>query len=292
MIHGEKKDFQVNEFRDDRGKIREYLRNYSGFMLHFNGIKYDFAVLTYLDKNNYFLSQDWQIFCTKAKEFSDKIINSEDELFVYKYMNHPNFSKITHVDTYLFWAKLLRLSKKISLKAIGIQLNYPVVQELPYPPEITELTKEQIDEIHHYCSVHDLGILRLLVEELDGKNPKANLGSLGTIALRQNIVKEYGINAWSMDGPKIASEALLNEYCRITGKDKREVSKWRFDRPTIRFKNLFKDVDFGFTTEPFISVHKEWMSSINTFEKEFIINSKSGHALKISCGVGRNTFCK
>ena len=104
--------------------------------------------------------------------------------------------------------------------------------------------------------------------------------------------KQKSDDADKYSEPKIASEALLNEYCRITGKDKREVSKWRFDRPTIRFKNLFKDVDFGFTTEPFISVHKEWMSSINTFEKEFIINSKSGHALKISCGVGRNTFCK
>lgn len=291
MIHGEKKDFQVNEFRDDRGKIREYLRNYSGFMLHFNGIKYDFAVLTYLDKNNYFLSQDWQIFCTKAKEFSDQLINSEDDLFVYKYMNHPNFSKITHVDTYLFWAKLLRLSKKISLKAIGIQLNYPVVQELPYPPEITELTKEQIDEIHHYCSVHDLGILKLLVRQLEGKEGQTTvpLGNLGSIILRSQIVKDYNINAWSMDAPKIASEALLNDYCRITGKDKRYVSKLRFEKPIIRFAELFKDIDFNFTTEPFISVYKEWMNSINEFNKEFNVFLPNGEGLKLSCGIGRTS---
>lgn len=273
----------VNEFRDDRTALRNYLRNYNGFMIHFNGIRYDFAVLTYLDQNNWFINNGWVFFCEQAKQFSDDLINTQDDLFVYKYTNHPKFNKITHIDLYLYWAKLLRVSKKISLKGLGIQLNYPVVQELPYPSDIKSLTKEQIDEIHHYCSVHDLGILRKLTHAFEGNY---NLGNLGTIQLRGQIVKDYGINAWSMDGPKIASEALLNAYCKITRQDKKSVSKIRFDRPTIRFKDIFKDVEFNFITEPFISVYNQWMNSIDTFSKEFVVFSKNGHGLKISCGVG------
>lgn len=117
----------VNEFRDDRTALRNYLRNYNGFMIHFNGIRYDFAVLTYLDQNNWFINNDWVFFCEQAKQFSDDLINTQDDLFVYKYTNHPKFNKITHIDLYLYWAKLLRVSKKISLKGLGIQLNYPVV---------------------------------------------------------------------------------------------------------------------------------------------------------------------
>lgn len=185
----------------------------------------------------------------------------------------------------MFWARLLRISKKISLKALGIQLNYPVVQELPYDPNIKELSKEQIDEIHHYCSVHDLGILRLLCDQLEGSNTTIPLGDLGTIRLRDTIVKDFGINAWSMDAPKIASEALVNSYCKITNQDKRSVLKQRFDRPTIKFGDLFKNDNFNFQTEPFISVYNQWMDSIDTFSKEFIIFS-NGHGLKISVGIG------
>lgn len=286
----EKKDFQVNQFRDDRILMKEFLRSYSSFMLVFNGIKYDFAVLAYCDMNNYWLNQDYTVFLQKTKEFSDLLINSDDELFVYKYMNYKLF-KFQIIDTYLYWARLLRISKKISLKALGIQLNYPVVQELPYEPNIRLLTKEQIDEIHHYCSVHDLGILRLLCDQLEGSKTTVPLGDLGSIQLRARIVKDFGINAWSMDAPKIASEALINSYCKITGKNKRDVSKLKFDRPTIKFKDLFSDTDFGFTTEPFISVYNQWMNSIDTFSKEFIIFS-NGHGCKISVGIGRNTFYK
>ena len=35
------------------------------------------------------------------------------------------------------------------------------------------------------------------------------------IKLRGNIVKEYQLDCWSWDAPKIASEALLKDYCKI-----------------------------------------------------------------------------
>lgn len=280
----EKISFWCNHLRDDRNEMKEWLRQYKGFMITFNGIKYDFAVLTFLDQNNYFLEYDYSYFNRKTKAFSDYLINSHDDLFVYQYIG-KSFTQMTQIDLYLFWAKLLRISKKISLKGLGIQLNYPVVQELPYPPDIPILSDEMIKEINHYCSVHDLGILRLLCEQLEGNNTTVPLGDLGTIMLRSKIVKDFGINAWSMDAPKIASEALINSYCAITGKNKKSVLKQRFERPTIKFGDLFKDIDFGFTTEPFLSVYNEWMNSINTFSKEFIIFSNN-HGLKISVGIG------
>jgi len=280
----EKIDFQVNQFRDDRIAAKQYLRDYNGFMIHFNGIKYDFAVLAYIDRNNWFLNKSVLEFCRLVKEFSDQLINLQDELFVYKYIGH--FTKITHIDLFLYWAKLLRISKKISLKALGIQMNYPVVQELPYPPSIQELTYDQIQEIHHYCSVHDLGILRMLCDQMEGGKTTIPLGNLGSIQLRHKIVHEFGIPAWSMDAPKIASEALLNAYCKVTGKDKKSVSKMKFEAPTIRFGDLFKDIDFGFQTSLFQQVYNSWMNSVNTFSKEFAVINPSGDGIMVSCGVG------
>ena len=280
-------DFQCNEFRDDRLAAKQYIRSFDGFSIGFNSLKYDWAVMAYCDMNNYWLNQSWDVFCRECKSFSDVLIHSDDDLFVYKYVNYKKF-KFQIVDLYLYWAKLLRLSKKISLKALGIQMGYPVVQELPYPPDIKELSKEQIAEIHHYCSVHDLGILEMLTVQLEGVPGQTTipLGNLGTIALRNQVQKDFGINCFSMDAPKIASEALINEYCRLTGYNKKEFTKLRFSKPTIKFGDLFKDVEFDFKTPAFKKVYEGWMNSIDTFNKEYIVFCDSGHAVKVSVGVG------
>lgn len=273
-ITGKSWVYFINEFQDDRLELKKYLRSFKGFSLSFNGQRYDFAVLEYIDQNNYWIGQSWQVFCSNVKSFSDTLINSDDEMFVYKYINHKNF-KFIIVDLFLFWAKLLRISKRISLKGLAIQLGYPVVQELPYPPETRILSKEQIDNIHHYCSVHDLGILKMLTQAMEGD-----------INLRNQIVKDYGINAWSMDAPKIADQALLNEYCRLTDNNKKEVSKWRFDKPTIRFGELLKHIPVKFETDIFKSVYNQWMNAVDNFSKDFIVFCKSGHAVKINASVG------
>lgn len=280
-VSKESKCFMVNEFRDDREELKSYLNSYKGFMITFNGIRYDFAVLTYLQMNNWFADLSWEEFCFKTKQFSDQLINTEDDLFVYQYIDRE-FKDIIHIDLMLYWSKGLRQSKKISLKGLGVQLNYPVIQELPYSPDIPKLNREQIDEIHHYCSVHDLGILRLLTYAFEGKS--VPLGNLGTIQLRGKIVSEYGINAWSMDAPKIASEALLKSYCKSTNQREKDVSKLRFDRPTFKFRDLFDHNLFIFETPVFQSVFEEWMESHNEFSKEFIVGDK--YPVRISAGVG------
>jgi len=280
-------DFQCNEFRDDRLAAKQYIRSFDGFSIGFNSLKYDWAVMAYCDMNNYWLDQSWDVFCRECKAFSDALITTDDDLFVYKYVNYKQF-KFQIVDLYLYWAKLLRLSKKISLKALGIQMGYPVVQELPYPPDIQELTKEQIDEIHHYCSIHDLGILEMLTVQLEGVPGQTTipLGNLGTIALRNQVKKDFGIDCFSMDAPKIASEALINEYCRLTGHNKKEFTRLRFDKPTIKFGDLFKDMVFDFKTNQFKSIFNEWMNSTKAFDKQWLAIPKTAEPVKISAGIG------
>lgn len=272
--------FWVNQFKDQRKELKNYLRTFKGFSIGFNSKFYDFIVLAYIDQNDYFLDKPVKEFNQKVKEFSDYIIGLEDDFEKYKYVGY--FKNFILIDLFLYWSKLLRQSKKISLKGLGIQLNYPVVQELPYPPDYTGLTLDQIKEIHHYCSVHDLGILRLLTEAFLGKS--VPLGPLGTIQLRQKISKENSIDAWSMDAPKIASTILLKGYCKDTNQKEYDVSKWRFERPTIKFKDLLEDIKPDFQTSILKDVWNKWLNSTDTFSTEFIIGDK--HPLKISVGVG------
>jgi hypothetical protein len=91
---------------------------------------------------------------------------------------------------------MLRISKKISLKGLAVQMNYPVIQELPFHPD-TKLTYKDLPVIRHYNSVHDITILRWLTEKKEEE-----------IKLRSYISKEYNLPCWSLDAPKIASEIL------------------------------------------------------------------------------------
>lgn len=274
--------FEIGELVDDRKKLQIFLSSYKDFWISFNGMHYDNVVLTYGQKHNWWMNESSVIACRKLKMFSDIVIEDDDNYE--KIKNYKYFFKFINIDLFLYWPKGLRLTKKIGLKGLGIQLGYPVVQELPFDPKMS-LTTEQIDELRHYNLQHDLGILDLLTQAFEGKS-KIPLGNLGTIQLRHTVVDQYGLDAWSWDAPKIASKALLSAYCKDTNQDPKVVEGFRFERPIIKFGDLFKNIDFGFTSTVFKNVYHEWMNSYDTFSTEFVINTKSEHGLKISCGIG------
>lgn len=282
----EKKYWEISEHRDDRAELFGFLSDYKGYWISFNGKHYDDVVLTWFVKQ-YYGSEDlhelpvWQL-TSKLKEFSDKVINSEqfyEELKTYKY---GWSKKITQVDLFLFWSKGLRLSKKISLKSLAVQLNWNHIQELPYPHN-SHLSKEEIEEVKKYNLNNDLGILNKLTDAFSGVI-KVPLGNLGTIQLREYVRKKYGFDALCWDPPKIASEVLIQDTCKRVGWNVKEFKEKRFTKEEFCFRDLFEN-QFEFKTEPFISVYNSWMNSCNHFSKEFTTFTKD-HGLKISVGVG------
>ena len=159
---------------------------------------------------------------------------------------------------------MLRLSKKISLKGLAIQMNYPVVQELPFDPSMS-LNHAQIDELRHYNSVHDLGITDLLFTQFTGKGT-VPLGNLGTVQLRHVISQKYNLTCMSWDGPKMASELLLQEYCKITNLNPKHVKSLKFQHtnklelPPIDFKlDCFKKLYIGMS------------NALNEFNEEIVL---------------------
>jgi hypothetical protein len=278
--------WEVTEFQDDRIKIVDFFKKYDGYLISFNGIHYDEVIISFLLKEwNVLKNLENKEFCLRIKQFSDLVIHSEDnyeKVKKYKWFD----KKWTSVDLYNFWSKMLRISKKISLKSLGIQLNYPVVQELPYNEKMV-LTKEQIDVVRNYNNVHDLGILDMLAERMKED-----------ISLRIDIKKQYGLECLSWDAIKIASEALLQDYCKSTftfapGTDNetayneyiRSVRNLIFTRPTIYIKDILRDFNPDFKLPIFQNLYKEILDSVDSFSKELDVvygNTK----IRLSYGVG------
>lgn len=259
--------------RDDRQKLYKFLNEYKEFWISFNGQHYDNIVLAYGQMNRWWPNLTVEDTCLKLKLFSDELIKCEEEQYYQKFGKYRNYFKWIDLDLFRYWSKLLRKSKKVSLKGLAIQLNYPVVQELPYSPNLI-LTENQWKEVMEYNLIHDLGILDLLTVTMNQE-----------ILLRQQIVQQTKLNAWSWDAPKIASEILLQSYCNKTGQNSNDVRKLRFEKESVRLGDLFTDLNLQFETKMFQDVYDKLCNSYNTFSHDFIVFQNQGN-MKISMGVG------
>lgn len=266
-------NLEVSEEFDDRDKIYEFFSKYDGYLIGFNSINYDEMMIKYFLKEFKFLRKcSKKDFLESMKSFSDKLIDNENNR---DYLKKYFYQEITwtSIDLFLFWSKMLRISKKISLKSLGIQLNYSVVMELPYSDK-TVLNLEQLQHVREYNNIHDLCITDLLAEKLKPE-----------ITLRRNIRQDYELNCLSWDAPKIASEVLLQDYCSQTGKNPVEVRRMKFFPYTGTIGNLLKEIPFSFKNEQLQKVYGEILSSDRNFSKEFaFISGKT--SLIISLGIG------
>ena len=252
---------RINEYDD----VVKFFNGFNQYLISFNGIHYDNCIMLYIIHNKL---DNVDNYLQKLKEWSDYIINNDfwwndSELKKYKYHN-----KWIDIDLYLYWSKMLRLSKKLSLKGLAIQLNYPVVQELPFDPAMS-LNHAQIDELRHYNSVHDLGITQLLYDNM-----------LSDVKLRQYISETYNLKCYSWDAPKMASELLLQEYCKLTNQDPKYVKSLKF-----KHINKLELPEIKFQMDCFKDLYNEMSDSLNEFSKEIII-IKNNTTLKLTYGKG------
>lgn len=269
---GDKVLFEISEESNDFDAFFNYYSNYKGKIVSFNGIYYDNLMICYLLKNYETLkNRPWDQITLDLKYFSDQVINSTDHS---SYKDIKYFKKgWTDIDLFVYWSKELRLSKKISLKSLGIQLGYNVVQELPYHPD-TILKKEDLPNIRTYNLTHDLGILRLLYN-----NMKPD------VDLREYIKETLDIDCLSMDAPKIASEILLKDYCKQTKLKEYDVRKWSFVRNRIPLKDVLVGFDPFFTLPIFKQLFADINNSYDKFSKEFLFSHNNTNII-LTYGVG------
>lgn len=261
----EKIVWEISDRLNQYNEVVKFVTTFNQYMITFNGIHYDIPILLYIIHNKI---DNVDNYLQKLKEWSDYIINNDfwwndSELKKYKYQN-----KWIDIDLYLYWSKMLRLSKKISLKGLAIQMNYPVVQELPFDPSMI-LNHAQIDELRHYNSVHDLSITQLLYNNM-----------IEEVKLRQYISNTYNLKCFSWDAPKIASELLLQEYCQITNQDPKHVKSLKFEH-TNKLELPFID----FKLDCFKKLYKGMSNALNEFSEEIVL-LEGNTALKLTYGKG------
>ena len=206
----EKKTWEISRRKNDLTQIVAWFSKFNGFLIGFNSIHYDNLTINYLIQNYNRLKDLTPLTITgELKKLSNSIIKEDHitgSIKKYKY-GHP----WKDVDVFLYWSKKLRQQKKISLKGLGIQLGYKVVQELPFDPDLPLQSDQKMEDLIYYNREHDLNILyKVITDSIHWQGKPSSF--LQEIKLRHDIYKRYNLNAYSWDAPKIASELLLKFY--------------------------------------------------------------------------------
>jgi len=204
----EKVEFEIS---DRKNEIIEFVQFYKtklieNIAIYFNGKHYDEVIIAKL-LNLYNNGEvNARVVCYELYDLSNNIINVWED----QHWRIPEIKDLKRpywllIDPVLHWTRSLRITKNLSLKSLGIQLEYPVVQELPYDPHET-LSDKQKDDVILYCKIHDLNILKCIVnhKKKDFKD-------------RWEVSKKIGKNLMSANSAKLIKSELQKRLTDVLG---------------------------------------------------------------------------
>lgn len=266
--------FEISERKNDLGELVRFFNNTQLTCVAFNSIHYDnILVMKLIKEYDKYKNSTHDVICTDLRAISDCIIDDgrleskkKEKIHYHKYKNYQYNQPFASVDLFLYWSKMLRLSKKLSLKSLAVWLNHELIQE--FDGNMTDY-----DELIKYC-FNDVIITEKLADKL-----------LDQIRLRVDIKKEYKVDCMSWDNIKIASEILLQDYCNQINSDIKEIRKQKLNRLEFNTAKILEDFDPHFVNPQFQDLYKEVLVSKGTFSKEIVVR-KNNTTIKLTYGIG------
>jgi len=268
---------RINQIQEIKEKLKRV-----NYFIGFNNIHFDSIICNWLINQKETTPE-------KIYNVAQTVIEQDDNYNKYRqYSKYKYNSPWINVDLFMYWSKMLRLSKKMSLKYFAVNLDM-VVQEMPMSHSKKEFKPYEILEVLSY-NYNDCLVTKALAKKLNEQ-----------INLRVGIKQTYNLDAISWDAPKIASELLLDSYCKLTfekefanGETPADYTNFYDYKKTIRntkpdgydFINKEYLPKIEFKTKEFQDLYIEICNSKNGFEKEIIHKKFNGSRVKISYGSG------
>lgn len=266
--------FIIDKFNNDRSKILSFIRERK-ILVGYNSKTYDDVILNYIIANP-------KCTCLDLYNLGQKIIalQKRDDGSFYKELR-----QYLHSDKY-FGIDLMRLlfSRKlrVSLKELECSLNFHNVEELPYAFDST-LSEEQKKKIASY-NVNDCKATKLVLEK-----------SMEALKLRKWMNKEYGIDAYSLDGVNAGVRILEVLYEKEVGnnafRNERTFREWvdikdiilpivKFDTPEFnKVLNVYKNHRWyskHFDEQLFVDSKLKFEPVINNFRFKYSLGGLHG----------------
>lgn len=205
--------YYKEEYKDDTESLRQFIRG--KWLIGYNNHGYDDYVVNFILERKRTPEQ--------IKEFSNKIIESENPYLVFRNYKYNNLYKSIDLMRLLF-SKMLR----VSLKELEVTMKWKNVQEIPHH-HLKILEDSEKEDVLDYNDNDTLATLELAIKSLDD------------IKLRYTIKQKFGLDCYSKDGVRTGVDLFLRLYCQKTGQDEEEVKNLRSPREYINLNEIISD---------------------------------------------------
>ncbi len=244
----ERKEFEISDWKDDRLELIEFARKVN-YLVGFNSVNFDSVLLEYIRQKAKTAYEIWEmaqyiIYHDNEETREEMYERRQLDLFgeerkflsVYKGDNFSKFKKYRYhnwrdVDLFLYWSKLARQSRKISLKSLACHMGWHWIQELPFDP-LHIVKKEERDEIALYRK-NDEDITEKLMYELSDQ-----------IEFRRKVEKTEGIKCLSIDDVKLGEIYLFNGLSKKLGVPSDDLKKHKTFRTTFNPREFLPNFRF------------------------------------------------
>lgn len=256
--------FEISERKNEYIQLINFLNTdiKNLYLIGFNNEHYDNCILNYLLINN-LKNKDLLTITKELRKYSDSIINSEFPDYQSKYYK----SNYQYLDLFCHWSKKYKMSKRISLKSCGINLNHNLVKDMT--------VINDIDELIEY-NKNDVVITKKLFEYLKPD-----------ILLKQKISDDIGFNCMNYDNIKIASKVLCKKLSDLPNWKLSNYDTWnlRFTKTDFIINDILKDYfEIKFELPIFQNLYDKILNQ-KTISEELIVNCNNT-LIKLSYGIG------
>jgi len=237
--------FEVSSRKDNRKEMYEFLDHLKATnarLVGFNNLAFDYPILHFILKKRKFTPKDVYL---EAQRLIDAM---KDEKFAKSistknhYVKQVDLFKINHFDNQ---------AKSTSLKILKFNMRLDDLQDLPYAVD-ADLTEEQIQKVIDYNIDDVVATLRFYQE------------CFGSLELRNNLSKKYGIDFTNMNDSKIGGEIFIQEIEKAKpGSCYKTVNHKKVINQTKRSSISIGDVIFSYVKfkRPEFQAIDNWLSS-------------------------------
>lgn len=219
---GKKKVWYVyskGKYTDVQGNFGKLLNIFKSdaWMTGYNSKHFDDQIMCWILDNTHNIGDVWTEY-----DFTKAVHNIAQEIVEDEYKKYAYQDRFNSLD-------LMRIGAiDKSLKAVAINLKWPLILELPYGIDYHP-EKDEIDEIIKY-NINDVEITEALYYELQED-----------INLRSYLSSKYGINVMSYPDSGVCNKIFLKEYSKRSNTPKRMLRDMQTERWEIDFSDCISD---------------------------------------------------
>ena len=187
--------------------------------ISYNGHGFDDHVINYILLKDPTVHEVW--------EFAQSIIRNEDIQEELRFLR-----KLGTMKSYDL-LKIFNTVDRVSLKAIAISLNWPLILDLPFSP-YEDVPEDQMDTLLRSYNINDCDITAALYNKMYGE-----------IQQRYNVSAKYNIHVYNASQSVMGASLIKDMYCKASGMTRREFDEGRTYYREIQMADVVsKDISF------------------------------------------------